>query len=280
MNARLLNTTFEEIRAWMDKNPTEFLMFYFDDQPDLQEWGKVGLVMQAIDYHFGSMVFTPSDMTKLGRWPSLRELQQMSKRVLFASRTNYGSLMNSTVFWSDALWNEFVPDNFAAYPSCTVAGISNNGSTVLRILGDSLIYGPFFAGYHSGLIVPDNLAKMVACNTPNFVSMDQVSPVLAKSAVWTWAPGEPRKISNGCAAIGPNGRWMVADCDSQFSFVCAKPEAVPGPDSLLVSSVKGSWKQATCPSGYQFSLPRNGYANTRLVALARGQSLWINLTDF
>jgi hypothetical protein len=45
-------------------------------------WSKVNLILQGIEYHFGSYVFTPVDKQRLfpRSWPSFRQLNAAGKR--------------------------------------------------------------------------------------------------------------------------------------------------------------------------------------------------------
>lgn len=128
---------------------------------------------------------------------------------MFASGTNYNTSMNSLVYWSDAIWDEWSPDNLAAFPKCTLREflLPHSGSTadtvlllghtegnvlgngaIQRVFGDSLIYGPFWHGYGEGLITQAMFNELTNCNT-NIMSTDQASPILMQGAVWTWAVG-------------------------------------------------------------------------------------------
>jgi hypothetical protein len=193
----LLNDTFVEIADWFDQpaNAKSFAMFMFDDEEDLETWKKVGLIVQGINYHFGKRAFTPVDYAALGRWPTLRELQQMGKNgpkliscafilllkciltfmiwfcidtaVMFVSRTNYGPDMAKTIFNRDSLWTEYSPsDPFKPFPVCTVGSgnIKSFNGSILRVISDSLMY-PFEEGpLSAGVFMPDNLLQYVRCS--------------------------------------------------------------------------------------------------------------------
>ncbi len=47
-NARTLNDTFAEIRTWMDANPKDFNIYYFDDQEDLLGWLQSTIIQQLL----------------------------------------------------------------------------------------------------------------------------------------------------------------------------------------------------------------------------------------
>ncbi len=55
--------------------------------------------------------------------------------------------------------------------------------------------------------------------------MDQVSPALMSSAVWTWAGGEPSNPTDpsaDCTLLdSTDGRWYTADCkDTYLEAAC------------------------------------------------------------
>jgi hypothetical protein len=121
---RLLTTTLEEIAIWFKQpeNANEFTIFMFDDQEDLQLWGKVDLLVAAVESSFGNKLFTPIDKERFfpNRWPTLSELSSKGKNVMFVSRTNYGAQMNSTIFYRNAIWNETAArDLWKPFPWCT-----------------------------------------------------------------------------------------------------------------------------------------------------------------
>jgi hypothetical protein len=63
---------------------------------------------------------------------------------MFVSRTDYGEIMSRQLFSRAALWSEYGPFPFSAYPNCTVRNAPLNNGKIARVLGDSLAYGPFW----------------------------------------------------------------------------------------------------------------------------------------
>jgi len=192
---------------------------------------------------------------------------------MFTSNEDYGTEMSSNIFYSPTVWQEWGLDKFISpFPQCLMKDNwpINNG-TMTRVLGDSLIYGPFWNGYGGGLFMPDNLPQFVECNL-NFMSMDQANPTLVRSGVWSWAEGEPKVQPNYCPSIGPNGRWYMQSCDYSLAFVCRNVKNVM---DYTISTTVGAWGQPSCPSGYSFSVPTNGFYNSQLKVKANGSSLWI-----
>ena len=95
------------------------------------------------------------------------------------------------------------------------------------------------------------------------------------SSVWSWAPGQPANRSAACAVSRHgDGRFGAADCNAVFRFACAR-----GANEWVVSAAVGRFRDAACPSGFHFAVPRNGYENSLLHATSGGQDVWVNYAD-
>jgi len=280
---RTLNQTFEEINDWISQpeNSNEVFIFMFDDQEDLKEWKKVQLIMQNIEYYFADIVFGPPQKQSQFNttWPTMDQLIQLKKRIIFTSRVDYGSQMYQYIFPRTKLWSEFGPSSLKKYPVCSLNStfVTNQGN-MSRVLGDSVIYGPFFNGpSHGGVITPTSLPALMQCNV-NFPCLDQISPALVNYEIWTWDDGQP-SISQGpvCVAINPKGRWETANCTTFFPFACRN---TVDNSWKITTKTLAPWQQgSTVCNGlgqnYQFSVPTNGYENTAIHSLAKGR-VWIN----
>jgi hypothetical protein len=262
-------------------------MFMFDDQADLDTWGKVPLVVQAIDKYFGAWVFTPADKDNKypDRWPSINELRQDGKKIMFLSTADYGADMNKNIFFKHRLWVEHgAASGFAPYPSCSWNGqyASTNGN-MTRITSDSLIWGPFYNGpIFDGILMPDNLQALTACGW-NMICADQASPLLIKNDIWTWDidAGEPRQ---SCAVVnGKTGKWNTDSCDQSHVVACrVNDDAFAWRVNTTLTS---SWSaaQTLCANqGLVFDVPSHPLSNQNLLAemMRNGvQRVWIKWTD-
>eukprot|EP01121_Diplochlamys_sp_Union-15-3_P008214 TRINITY_DN2166_c0_g1_i1.p1 TRINITY_DN2166_c0_g1~~TRINITY_DN2166_c0_g1_i1.p1 ORF type:complete len:503 (-),score=66.92 TRINITY_DN2166_c0_g1_i1:73-1581(-) len=274
---RLLNTTFAEIKEWitLPENSEEVLIFMFDDQYDLNQWGKVPLLMEGLQYYFGDLLFTPPEKAAKypKEWPSMTQLVQSNKRIIFTSRSDYGSQMSSLIFARDSVWTEFGPlDNFKPYPVCTLTNSwqLNNGN-LTRVVCDSLMYGPFLDGSDQ-VLLPSDMSPFYDC-AANFLCIDQASPKLQTGAVWSWDVGEPVLI---CTVLKPNGRWGTVACNETLSYAC---QSTSDPNQWVVDSRHKGPRGGlpNCPTGYTFSLPRNGFQNQKLwKTAANSLPIWID----
>ncbi len=92
--------------------------------------------------------------------------------MMFVSRVDYAAAMASYCFSRDSLWLEYSPDDIKAFPVCTLRGIPTNKGNMTRVLGDSLIYGPFHEGYSpGGLLMPNILSQVNSSprSVPQFI---------------------------------------------------------------------------------------------------------------
>jgi hypothetical protein len=281
---RSLAAGFEEISAWINDatvpgRSEEFLMLYFDDQPDLKEWGKVGLLMKLIHDHFGDMLYTPVDYEREGNRfpPSVDDMVRRGKRVLFLSRTDYGGEMNSTVFFRNGPqlcgWQEPHLGAFKReFPSCTVeldGQISTHiGSRqILRPETSEIVYGPIHPNNLSthAFLDEKTIPALTTCNT-NFASCDLLTVDRAAAFVWTFAEGEP---SAPCAAQSvTDGRWYGRDCGEMHRVACFQPNA-PFWDRLWNISFalfsRDEAHRACIDSGLLFASPSTAYENRWLL---------------
>lgn len=108
-----------------------------------------------------------------------------------------------------------------------------------------------------------------------------------KAAIWSFAEGEPNNVGEeDCAHMAGNGRWNDLVCEASRRYACKKRDALCEPSSCpanfwALSSSAGAWSggATSCPTGYEFGVPRNGYENKKLRELTGGEEVWLNFTD-
>ena len=262
----------KEISDWTRKseNRNEIIEIYFDDHTtesaDLP-------INHAIKKYFGNKVLTPADL-KLkfsNRWPTIREMRQMKKTVFFIDGNNHSGRYLHKHFWTKGFTvNSFSPQ----LKNCSAVG--ENKETV-RIYSDSTVYGPLWNGIKQQGTIMD-FTKYLLCGV-NFPSADQINSELMKTAVFTWAEGEPKCPINesSCAVLSSEGRWHLADCNEDHYFACVSKR---NKNIWSLSSRVGKYLNPLCQEGMEFSVPHNGYEHQKLVETAKGKKVWLNLTPF
>lgn len=263
----------KEISDWTKKsgNRNEIIEIHFDDHTtDSQDWS----INHDIKEYFGDKVFTPDDL-KLNfsdRWPTIRKLRQMKKTVIFIDGNSHSGRYLHDHFWSKA----FTVNAFSStLENCSSAGI--NSQEIVRIYSDSTVYGPLWNGIKSTGNIMD-FKKYLFCGV-NIPCADQINSELMKTAVFTWAEGEPKQPINesSCVVLSSEGRWRQAQCSEDHYFACVSKE---DENVWNVTSRVGKYNNPSCLGDMKFGVPHNGYQHQELVKTAKGKTVWINLTPF
>jgi hypothetical protein len=281
---RPLNKTFAEIVKWftLRENSKEFAIFMFDDQDDLQQWGKVHFLVDGIQFYFGKRTFTPVDKQRFfpTRWPSISELTTMGKNVMFVSTTDFGTEMNTTIFARNDVWNETnAKDPWKPFPLCTSGPLFSQKGKITRLITDSLIFGPFYNGPETtGVLGPDQLRAMTECGF-NILAADQISPKLLESAVWTWDLNKLPEYRYPCTVMESNGFWGSADCNEKLPFAC---QSLHNPLRWTINTTYTATfhENSNCADGFQFGLPSNPYWGQFLnqtIQENKVSRVWINI---
>jgi len=287
---RSLASAFEEILTWVQQpqNSQEFLVIFFDDQPDLLWWGKVPVLVSLIDEYFGDLVYTPADQHK-GGWPILSDLVASGKRIVFNSGSDYGYSMSDNIFFKcgPELCNWTEPDvNWFTqlYPECTYLWNDTtltrmNQGQILRPETSEIMYG-FWSGGDAYLLNETTLPPLVQCNT-NMPSPDNLSPDRMAAQIWSWAKGVvPDGSGSMCSAErSSDGRWELVSCTpTKLPAACKKNGQ--GPLSYIwVLTSPVTHDALSCPSGYTFACPSSGYENQvvrALITTSGATHAWIN----
>ena len=264
----------KEISDWArkSKNTNEIIEIYLDDKTTGNaDW----TINHAIRQYFGNKVLTPADL-KLkfsDKWPTIREMRQIKKTVIFINQNNN----HSGLYLHEHFWTKWLTVK-SFYPQLrNCAAVGGNNKETVRIFGDSTIYGPFWNGIKQQGTIMD-FKKYLLCGV-GLPSADQINSELMKTAVFTWAEGEPKHPidESSCAVLSSEGRWHLAQCNEDHYFACVSKL---NENIWDISSGVGKYFNSLCREGMEFSVPRNGYQHQELVKIAKGRKAWLNLTPF
>ena len=262
----------KEISDWTQtfENRNEIIQIYFDDHTSNRDEHTIDT---AIKQYFGNKVLTPSDLKLIfsGRWPSMREMRLMKKTVIFIDPNDHSGRYLHRHFWT----NGFNVKSFSPkLDNCSAIG---NSEDVVRIYSDSTRYGPLWNGAKEAGMIMD-FKKYLLCGV-SIPSADQINPELMKTAVFTWAEGEPKKpiTESSCVILSGDKRWYLANCADKHYFACVSKR---DETHWSVSSSKEKYSNPLCHGNMEFSVPHNGYQHQQLVKAAKGKTVWINLTPF
>lgn len=263
-----------EISEWqkMSRNMNEIIQIYLDDHTTFKNDGEIN---QSIQRYFGDTVFTPKDkeMKFAGKWPTMKEMRRLNKTLILVdlNQSHRGRYFHES-FWTKA----FTVNAYESHLK-TCSSPEENSTDTTRVYSDSTYYGPFYNGIKDTGMITD-FKKYLLCGI-NIPSADQINPELMSTAVFTWAPSEPKQpiTDASCVILSSDTRWYVANCDEKHHFACISKA---DENNWMLSSDKKKYSEPICPPDTKFSIPHNGFQHQKLVETAKGRIVWLNLSPY
>lgn len=202
---RPLAAAYAEVAAWLAEHPTEFIMLYHDDEPEMEEFKKVHLLVAEARAAFGDLILRPSVFNAsvpVATWV------QRGWRVMLHSRTDYGRDMQDVFFATKSICNWTEPDlKQVDTKTCTVLGVPTMRGVLFRPETTWLTYGPF-GGEDKLRLTPATLPPIVRCGI-NIPSPDAITPATLAAQVWSFEDGADVDGAL-CALMGPSSpRWRA-----------------------------------------------------------------------
>jgi hypothetical protein len=241
---RTFKDALEEVKIWMDlpENEDELVVLFFDDQPNLGQWGVAHKLQEDVLSVFSREdIFTQDDLAETGwEWPTGSDMVAAGKRLVMVSVADYGQDMAPLVFPRDTgicSWTEPSLQSVSGAPECVYNGVTElfTGSLV-RVSTCELEYGPLncefiWKGGNAPYFDEASIPGVVDCGV-NIPSPDLLTPSRAAAAVWTWAPGHPFSSNNSSEDYGAEND----DGDDDDAI----------PSCALISASDGRWRSAPC----------------------------------
>lgn len=281
-----MTSVLPEIDRWLTAHPTQVILLYLDDN-----FGPARAYTETVsDLEGGlrrpngsSMIFHP---TAIGA----RGCQEMplgvSRDQILASGAQVMIVGNCQSGWASDVfgWDDHVESgstpNYQPFPGCDATySRAVYNSEMVRYYEDSTLVSALlnptesWAQYSANLLSPAKVTSMTDCGV-NLFGFDQILPFDGRLAasIWSWAPNEPRAADGSCAAQGADGRWRTEGCGTSYPAACQTAAGW-----ALSAPVTFADAPAACGAiGGSFDLPRTGYQNALLHAVAGAQSVWIN----
>ncbi|KAG7674064.1 hypothetical protein Ndes2526B_g02453 [Nannochloris sp. 'desiccata'] len=246
MLQRTLKDALQEIKAWMDvpENQDELVVLFFDDQPNLGQWGVAHKLQEDIlSVFIRELIFTQDDLAENGwQWPTGAEMVMSGRKLVLVSIADYGQDMAPIVFPRDTgicSWTEPSLQSVSAAPECVLNGVTElfTGSLV-RVSTCELEYGPLncefvWKGGNIPYFDEASIPGVVDCGV-NIPSPDLLTPSRAAAAVWTWAPGHPFSSSSNANMHSINGGGGGGGGDARAA------------ECAIISASDGRWRSAPC----------------------------------
>ncbi|KAJ8047056.1 hypothetical protein HOLleu_05948 [Holothuria leucospilota] len=273
---RTFSDGMNEIGEWLrlTGNSNELIRIYLDRPGS----GYDEIVNNILLESFGNRILTPSELTERygGVWPTMKTLQEDSNNVIILTNSvdDLGGKTIHRASWTNRKFGSFTP-----YPLC--GGKSPGSPGTWRFYGDGTHYPIFWDGPTQTGVVTD-LTEVMKCHV-QYPAMDFVNKQMLRTAVFTWADGEPSipLTSESCIFLsGSDHRWHVASsCYRNLYFACQHREFK---DKWTLSEKAGhySLQNVNCPHMFEFCIPQNGYRNQKLLELIGDKDVWINYSPW
>jgi hypothetical protein len=271
-----LRTILDELRAWLDANPTEFLIVYLDTKPGtmlLKEQADAASAL--IRSVFGASVYAVSEGDVRGE--TVRALLARGKRLFFEAATSHYHTADDRIVFTPPTWGH----QFGSSQLSSDCAIGGDSSWYTRVdePAKPLVRGLYTDGSDLRPHSPDATDAVRRGATDcgvHIVSPNYVQPQDFASFVWTWDQGQPSATSGCVVQAGPSGRWSVEQCSKARTL----PMACRRGDDDLVwrmanSSVQGA---SSCPAGFVARAPTNGFANQKLREATGGRPVLLNVS--
>ena len=279
-----------QIATWLRGHPSQVILLYLEDElgsaPGYAETVSVlGSVLRRADG--SSMIYrpSPSQMTPKGCANLPLDVSRDSVRAAGAQVVLVGNCRSgwaSDVFgWDDNHVESGSTPKYRPFPACDATyPRSVYDSKLVRYYEDSTFVSAAVdptespSDAQASSLTPERVASMVRCGVDLF-GFDQILPHDGRidASVWSWLTGQPDARGGRCAVQRADGRWLSRPCGTRRRAAC---RTSAGGWTLSARSVPWAGASAACrKQGASFDLPRTGYENSLLRAVAGKPGIWL-----
>ena len=278
-----------EIAGWLNGHRSQVLLLYLED-----ELGAPAGYAQAVDVlnsvlrrpDGSSMIYhpSPSQMTAKGcanlpLGTSRRQVRAAGAQVVLVGNCRSG-WASDVYSWDDNHVESGSTPGYRPFPSCDATYSRGVYDTKLvRYFEDSTFVSSAVnptespAQAQEQALTPARVTSMTGCGV-NLFGFDQILPDDGRieASIWSWVKDAPSSSAGRCGLQRSDGRWLTRPCGSRHRAACRTsagwaltPQALPY--SAAASACRGV--------GATFDLPRSGYDNSRLRAVAGARGVWL-----
>ncbi|ETP43718.1 hypothetical protein F442_09605 [Phytophthora nicotianae P10297] len=259
-------SSMQEVRDWLEANPTEFVVIYMDTGSDISRLNKYEDLNTLLTDVFGGLIVPQSALKTLASdsWTggSINEFIDAGYRVLLLANEDTGLAYSLYDFCGghEVLTTEYIdtlPDS-----SRKIGGLEIYGSDYflrsyqaeLRYisLSDEAVLTEEFETFLNS----SNIGNFVRWNM-NLVATDMVDGAKMRAQAWSWAENEPSvTTSDAYVLMNTNGRWVASTSATKTYKACWSSSSL----AWSIIDYAGS-----CGSGYTYMAPADPYQNYLLM---------------
>ncbi|RLN61099.1 hypothetical protein BBJ29_004421, partial [Phytophthora kernoviae] len=263
----LTKNSMDEIKAWLNANPTEFVVVYLDTGSDITRLKKFPDLNTVLTDTFGDLIVPLKTLQDLAtaKWVggNINEFINAGHQVLALANDDTGVAYSLYDFCggNKDLTVEFIDDLPDAKRQINGLTIYGN-EYLLRSYSEELRYISLSAEGSLTRSFPvfldaDSIPKYMRWNL-NLIAIDNADVAKMAAQVWSWAENEPSTTEEGAyALVDTAGRWVASTTAPKTSRACWDSKAM-------------AWSIITfkeeCPAGSSFIAPTDPYQNYLLAA--------------
>ncbi|KAJ0399724.1 hypothetical protein ATCC90586_010315 [Pythium insidiosum] len=275
---RLHRDSLQEIADWTARHPHDLVVLYTEIGDEIADFGKLDELLEMYEDVFGDVLFTPSDLARVGGdWNSftLHDLIANGKRVVLGATPSGNRLMfklsgNRLMFKLSSLcdgWAD-IPRGSPSQSATSFWGQRMRTGKIVRAYRSALHYTVFSENELGGDVLhgteqePDEvnattLAKFVRAGV-NILAPDGLDGATIAAMVWSWASNEPTPSAIAAVISASDGRWYGVRNATGVAHVACVSRA----DNAVVWRVIGHGQ--SCPTTFAPGSPRSGLENELL----------------
>jgi hypothetical protein len=258
LSDRKLTEGLQEVRQFLDENPSEVIMLFIEDHVD----GEYGKLWNALNSKLGGKMYASGGCKNMPKDLSRADVLEAGKQIILrkdgacAGNTSLGNTAFTDFGGLNRIWED---------------------ATSVKKISD------FFTGGEVKKVTSENVVEVFKKGgfIVNFDNMTHDDPRNA-AAVWSWDVDQPNDWNGqDCGFQGENGRWGDEDCNGNYFFACENTED----GSWQLSNTTGAWTSgdsacAALGNSYEFSVPTSSKDNQDLKAIKNGNGkVWLNYND-
>lgn len=254
----------QEVKDWLDENPTEFVVVYMDTGSDISRLDKYDELNTLLTDVFGDLIVPQSVLKSLASdsWTggSVNEFLEAGYRVLLLANDDTAYSLYDFCGGHEVLSTDYID---------TLPGRSREIDG-LEIYGNDYFLRSYQAELRyislsdEGVLTEDfetflnssNIGNFVRWNM-NLVATDMVDGAKMSAQAWSWAENEPSTTASGAyVLINTSGRWVASTSATKTYKACWSSSSLAWSVIAYADS---------CASGYTYSAPADPYQNYLLM---------------
>ncbi|KAE9289420.1 hypothetical protein PF008_g25890 [Phytophthora fragariae] len=258
----LTKDSMDEIKAWLNANPTEFVVVYLDTGSDIKRSDKFGAIDTLFTDTFGDLLVPLSALDDLakGKWTggSINDFINAGHQVLALTnaKTKAAYSLYDMCTAEKDLTVEFIddlPDAKRQINGITIYSNTNwirSWSEQLRYI--SLAATGALTHKFPVFLDAESIPKYLRWNL-NLIALDNADVAKMAAQVWSWAENEPSTtVSGAYVLMDKDGRWVASTKAKKGTRACWDSSKLAW---SIVDFAKG------CPTGTAFTAPTDPYQN-------------------